>query len=209
MLKRDKPDVWATFQMFLGHWVCFFINWQFILFTLICMFLKGFSLVAQRLKRLPPMLETWVRSPGQEDTLEKEMATHSSILACRSPWTEEPGRLQSMGSQRVGHDWATSLTLIINIDGQLFSVYWPLNLLFYELFHIIYLIFLLNFLAVWRAFLYSINADPVVQLFALKLMAFLAKNLSSFLVKYSYISFFWRGGVLAYKVLWAIKYKHP
>ena len=54
------------------------------------------------------MRETWVRSLGQEDPLEKEMATHSSILAWRIPWTEEPGGLQSMGSQRVGHDWATS-----------------------------------------------------------------------------------------------------
>ena len=50
------------------------------------------------------MQETQVRSLGQEDTLEKEMATHSSILACRIPWTEEPGRLQFMGSQKVGHD---------------------------------------------------------------------------------------------------------
>ena len=62
------------------------------------------SLVAQRLKRLPAMQETWVRSLGQEDPLEKEMATHSSILAWRIPWTEEPGGLQSAGSQRVGHD---------------------------------------------------------------------------------------------------------
>ena len=62
------------------------------------------SLVAQRLKRLPPMQETWVRSLGREDPLEKEMATHSSILAWRIPWTEELGRLQSTGSQRVGHD---------------------------------------------------------------------------------------------------------
>ena len=62
------------------------------------------SLVAQRLKCLPPMWETWVRSLGQEDPLEKEMVTHSSILAWRIPWTEEPGGLQSMGSQRVGHD---------------------------------------------------------------------------------------------------------
>ena len=68
------------------------------------------SLVAQRLKHLPGMLETWVWSLGREDPLEKEMATHSSILAWRIPWREEPGRLQSMGSQRVGHDWATSLT---------------------------------------------------------------------------------------------------
>ena len=55
------------------------------------------------------MQETWVRSLGQEDPLEKEMATHSSVLAWRIPWTEEPGGLQSTGSQRVGHDWATSL----------------------------------------------------------------------------------------------------
>ena len=62
------------------------------------------SLVAQRLKHLPGMWETWVRSLGREDPLEKKMATHSSILAWRIPWTEEPGRLQSMGSHRVGHD---------------------------------------------------------------------------------------------------------
>ena len=60
--------------------------------------------MAQRLKRLPEMQETWVQSLGREDPLEKEMATHSSILAWRIPWMEEPGRLQSMGSQRVGHD---------------------------------------------------------------------------------------------------------
>ena len=74
------------------------------------------------------MQETWVRSLGQEDPLEKEMATHSSILAWRIPWTEELGWLQSMGSQRVGHVWATSLSLALfwlkkkqtntlNIDG--------------------------------------------------------------------------------------------
>ena len=62
------------------------------------------SLVAQRLKRLPTMRETRVQSLGWEDPLEKEMATHSSILAWRISWMEEPGRLQSMGSQRVGHD---------------------------------------------------------------------------------------------------------
>ena len=62
------------------------------------------SLVDQRLKRLPAMRETRVQSLGQEDPLEKEMATHSSILAWKIPWMEEPGRLQSLGSQRVGHD---------------------------------------------------------------------------------------------------------
>ena len=55
-------------------------------------------------KRLPIMQETWVQSLGWEDLLEKEMATHSSILVWKIPWTEEPGRLQSMGPQRVGHD---------------------------------------------------------------------------------------------------------
>ena len=69
------------------------------------------SLVAQRLKRLPGMRETRVQSLGQEDPLEKEMATHSSTLGWRIPWREEPGILQSMGSQRVGHDWANSLSL--------------------------------------------------------------------------------------------------
>ena len=72
------------------------------------------SLVAQRLKCLPAMRETWVQSLGQEDPLEKEMATHSSILAWRIPWMEEPGGLQSMGSQRVRHDWATSLSLSLS-----------------------------------------------------------------------------------------------
>ena len=62
------------------------------------------SLVAQTVKHLPTMWETWVQSLGQEDLLEKEMAPHSSILAWKIPWTEEPGGLQSKGSQRVGHD---------------------------------------------------------------------------------------------------------
>ena len=62
------------------------------------------SLVAQRLKRLPAVQETWVRSLGPEDPLEKEMATHSSTIAWEIPWTEEPGGIQSTGSQRVGHD---------------------------------------------------------------------------------------------------------
>ena len=62
------------------------------------------TLVAQRIKCLPAMQETRVRSLGWEDPLEKEMATHSSILALRIPWTEEPGGLQATGWQRVGHD---------------------------------------------------------------------------------------------------------
>ena len=62
-------------------------------------------------KNLPAMQETRVRSLGWEDPLEKGIATHSSILAWRIPWREEPGGLQSVGFQRVGHDWATKTSL--------------------------------------------------------------------------------------------------
>ena len=82
------------------------------------------SLVAQRLKRLPPMRETWVPSLGREGPLEKEMVTHYSILAWRIPWTEKPGRLQSTGSQRVGHDWATSLSLSPSLHNTCPSSVW-------------------------------------------------------------------------------------
>ena len=71
-------------------------------------------LVAQMVKHLSTMQETWVRALGWEDPLEKEMAIHSSTIAWKIPWTEEPGRLQSMGSQRVGLDWATSLSLSLS-----------------------------------------------------------------------------------------------
>ena len=62
------------------------------------------SLVAQTVKNLPAMQETWIRSLGQKDPLEKGMTTHSTILAWKIPWTEEPGGLQSKESQRVGYD---------------------------------------------------------------------------------------------------------
>ena len=80
--------------------------------------LRGASLVAQTVKNPPEMLETWIRSLGWEDPLQKGMATHSSILAWRFPWTEEPGRLQSLGSQRVGHD------SVINISTFTLSEAW-------------------------------------------------------------------------------------
>ena len=64
----------------------------------------GASLVVQAVKHLSTMRETWAQSLGREDPMEKEMAIHSSTIAWKIPWTEEPGRLQSMGSQRVGHD---------------------------------------------------------------------------------------------------------
>ena len=66
-------------------------------------------------KRLSTMRETWVPSLGREDPLEKEMAIHSSAIAWKTPWTEEPNRLQSMGLQRVGQDWVTSLSLCFTI----------------------------------------------------------------------------------------------
>ena len=74
---------------------------------------RGYKLVY-----LPTIGETWVRSLGQEDPLEKRMAIHSSVLAWRIPWTEEPRGLQSTGPQRVGHDWATNVTLPLQ------ALYW-------------------------------------------------------------------------------------
>ena len=74
------------------------------------------SLVAQRVKHLPAVQETWVLYLGQEGPLKKEMETHSSILAWKIPWMEKPVRLQSMGSQRVRHDWATSLSLFFMVQ---------------------------------------------------------------------------------------------
>ena len=69
------------------------------------------SLVAQVVKCLPTIWETWVQLLRREDPLQKEIATYSSTLAWKIPWTKEPGTLQSMGSQRVGHDWTTLLSL--------------------------------------------------------------------------------------------------
>ena len=69
---------------------------------------KRASLVAHMVKNLPAMHEIQLWSLGREDSLEKGMATHSSILAWRIPWRKEPGRLQSMGSQKTGHDWVTN-----------------------------------------------------------------------------------------------------
>ena len=68
------------------------------------MTLLSFSLVAQLVKNLPTMRETWIQSLVWEDSLEKDMAIHSRTIAWKIPWKEEPGKLQSMGSQRVGHD---------------------------------------------------------------------------------------------------------
>ena len=80
------------------------------------------SLVAQLVKSLPVVRETWVPSLGREDPLEKEMASHSSILAWRIPWMEEPGGLQSTGSQRVGHDWVTFFSFFVVTEQQQHSI---------------------------------------------------------------------------------------
>ena len=85
--------------------------WHSSFICSLLIFVAWASLVAQMVKCLPTMRETQVQSLGREDLLEKEMATHSRILAWKIPWMEEPVRLQSMGSQRVGHEWATSLSL--------------------------------------------------------------------------------------------------
>ena len=101
------PGCWDTFPSFL--------NWKSLLIfcdqsSMVPFFLPHptlthwASLVAQMVRRLPTMQETRVQSLVWEDPLEKEMATHSSTLAWKIPWTEEPGRLQSLGSQRDGHD---------------------------------------------------------------------------------------------------------
>ena len=75
------------------------------------------SMVAQRVKNLPAMQETRIQSLGWEDPLEMEMATHSRIFSWRIPWTEEPGRLEYMGSQRVGHDRVTNtLTFTLSYE---------------------------------------------------------------------------------------------
>ena len=81
------------------------------------------SLVVQRLKCLPPMWETWVWSLGWGDPLEKEMVTHSSILAWRIPWTKKPSRLQFTGSQRVGHNWVTSPYWTLPVSGGILVPY--------------------------------------------------------------------------------------
>ena len=104
---------WLTLSSWLTKPPCAFSHWL--------MLRKNASLVAQRLKHLPGMWETWVQSLGREDPLEKEMATHSSTLAWRIPWREEPGRLQSMGSQRVGHDWVASFTSLTYVKKRVWN----------------------------------------------------------------------------------------
>ena len=92
----------------------FLSKWRSLLFNMLPRF--GASLVAQMVKHMPAMWETQVRSLGQEDPLEKEMATYSSTLAWKIPWTEEPGRLQSVWLQRVRHNWVISLSFFLGLS---------------------------------------------------------------------------------------------
>ena len=114
------------------------------------------------------MWETQVWSLGREDLLEKEkeMATHSSTLAWKIPWREKPGRLQSMGSQRVGQDWATSLSLSIRIHVKhtkkqfiLFSCLWVRS---YEKFQVILLIYIL--LSVWLIMVVETVIESIIKI---------------------------------------------
>ena len=107
MLVSFEIIMWVLFFIVLIR--CYYFKWL----SQSMWGLFGASLVAQRLKHLPGMRETRVWSLGWEDPLEEEMATHSSTLAWRIPWREEPGRLQSMGLQRAGHEWATLLTYLL------------------------------------------------------------------------------------------------
>jgi len=103
--------------LFVIHTYCLWsVHSSFYLFLIGCIFLIEFcwffivnSLVAWTVKCLPTMRESWVQSLGWEYPLEKEMATHSSTHAWKIPWIEEPSGLQSIGSQKVWHDWVTSL----------------------------------------------------------------------------------------------------
>ena len=120
--RRDQPGQHIDFALLCppemwGNIFLLFQATKFAIFVTVCACLGASqvvpvdqaSLVALLVKIPPAMQETWSWSLGGEDPREKEMATHSSILAWKVPWTEEPGRIQSMGSQRVRHDWATSL----------------------------------------------------------------------------------------------------
>ena len=112
MCVNDCASVYLSLEMFyslppLSPFSSIWFSKKSRKFALICVHRLTFP-VAQTVKHLPTMWETWVQSLNQEDHLEKEMVTHSSILAWKIQWAEEPGGLQTMGLQRVRHDWATS-----------------------------------------------------------------------------------------------------
>ena len=108
----NLEDKWPIYyQPFCNHITSLFFTFSTVFNKLVNF--SMLSLVAQMVKCLPAMQKTQVQSLGWEDPLEKEMTTHSSILAWKIPQTEDPGSLQFMGSQRVGHNWATSLSFLL------------------------------------------------------------------------------------------------
>ena len=110
MRSLTVASIWASVRIF-------YIMTFTILYLMSAFLLGQASPVAQMVKRLSAMQETRAWSLGREDPLEKEMAAHSSILAWKIPWMAEPGRLPSTGLQRVGHNWATSLSLSLFLLG--------------------------------------------------------------------------------------------
>ena len=119
-LQAFRGVTWSPFQCNLTCFPDSLIG-SFIYQSTLCTFNMLFSfpypicwasLMAQMVKHLSAMRETWVRYLGLEDPLEQEVATHSSTVVWKTPWPEVPHRLQSMGSQRIGHDWVTSLSFL-------------------------------------------------------------------------------------------------
>ena len=127
------------------------------------------------------MQETWVRSLGLEDPLEKEMAIHSSILAWRIPWMEEPGGLQSTGSQRVRHDWATSLSLS-QLNGKLKK----------KICQSIILIWLIWFLETSSIFMFTDNIYFFYDIPIMFHYQFFYWRIHIFLIDFKYLFNIWR-----------------
>ena len=107
-----KINPWSVIILFSYSQGCLFISFMVHIYTGLGE--RGFW-VAQMVKNLPAMRETWIWSLNWEESLDKGMVTHASIHAWRIPWTEDPGRLQSMGLQRVRYDWATNTHVHWNI----------------------------------------------------------------------------------------------
>ena len=125
--RTQEWNLWVTYWLYLTFWGAAELVFKVaVSLSIPTSNFRGFqclhrtSLVAQTVKRLSTMWETRVRSLGWEDPLEQEMAIHSSTIAWKIPWTEETGRLQSMESWRVRHDWVTSLSLSLS-RGKLYS----------------------------------------------------------------------------------------
>ena len=106
---HTQPSDWIITSMY--TYMCTHMHTDTYICVCVCVYINWALVVAQMVKNSPALQETQVRSLCLEDSLEKGMATHSGILAWKIPWTEEPGGLQFMGSQRVGHGWATNTSV--------------------------------------------------------------------------------------------------